>query len=644
MEGEGSVAPEYVPALTWRSILAILFACVVIQPAMMYLYLVTGAGLAFSTWLVILLWSEVCRLLGSPLSKQETFIIMSFEATAVSAAWVFLSPVKNLFFVMSPITRAFGFTRLVPNWWAPYFEEAFDVWAAATLLHPQWHIPILVLVLTASLGLIADIAMGYFCYQLYVVTERLPFPLAMAGAYSIATIAERESNRVRVLMLATLGGIIYGLLSHFLPFVTGSSIFMIAPRGTRDFSYLTEYFLTGSSFGIDTTFTTFATGFILPMPVLTVMFLTSLGAYFLGNHYLYEFGIWPEWVPGMQVGTAWMRSQLYFWTSVGIGFSLAATLIPLLMRPRILIGAFRSLTRTRGQERGASAWLLLALFFSATLGAVLLVHILVPGFPLWILIAFSVGWSFFASFISANAQGVGASSSFNIPYLRESVIYFSGYKGIDIWFANYLTWSSAASGALPPPNIGLPLISVSGANIAAAFKQADFLGVLKKDYIYAFVLVTATSFLMSFLYTNLFLNIANIPSSAYPYTITGWPVEVMERNRWIQWLWSGILFKPDVVLESLAFGTAVTVASVWFKVTYVPVSITMGIFSFPPSVISQFIGGVLGNFVLRRFFGQQKWSVYAPLIVTGLFIGDTIIYMVDSAILLAIKSQWLLPY
>jgi len=636
--------PEYAPALTWRSMLAIVFACTVIQPAVIYLYLVTGAGLPLSTWLVILLWSEVARFFGSRLSKQETFIIMAFEAAAVSSVWVFLNPVKNIYFVLSPVTRAFGLTKLTPSWWAPGFEEALKVWAANTLLQPQWTIPILVLVLTGALGLLADIAMGYFCYQLYVVTERLPFPLAMASAHSIVAIAEREPERIRVLMLAILGGILYGFLSHFLPFITGSPVFMVLPRGTRDFSYLTEYFLTGSSFGIDTTFTTFITGFILPLPVLAVMLITSFGAYFVGNHYLYEWGIWPEWVTGMPVSTAWTRSQLYFWTSAGIGFSLAAAFIPLAMRPRLVLGAFKALAKARGNGGGAGVWLLLGLFFSATLGAVVLVHVLVPGFPLWILIAFSVGWSFFASFISANAQGIGAAGSFNIPYLRESVIYFSGYRGVDIWFANYLTWSSAAPGAVPPPSIGLPLISTGGASIAASFKQADFLNVRKEDYIKALILVTIVSWLMSFVFTNLFLNIAGIPSSAYPYTVTGWPVEVMERNRWIQWLWSGILFKPDVIMESFIVGVAIAVASTLFKAPYVPVAITMGIFSFPPSVISQFIGGLVGNLIFARLLGRKKWGIYAPLIVTGMYVGDAIIYMVDSAILLAIKSQWLLPY
>ncbi|MBS7649477.1 hypothetical protein KEJ17_07555, partial [Candidatus Bathyarchaeota archaeon] len=578
------------------------FACIIIQPGIIYLYLVSGTGLPFSTWLVILLWSEIARFFGHKLRREELFIIMVFESTAISSAWLFVNPIRNSYFRASPITKAFGFSEMVPSWWAPSFQEGQFV--LTTLLDSQWIVPILVFILTGTLGQLADIAMGYFCYQLYVVTERLPFPIAMASAQSILTIAEREAERLRVLMLATLGGVFYGLLSHFLPFITGSSVFAVAPRGTRDLSYLVEYFLKASSFGIDSTLTTFVTGFIIPLPVLSVMLLASIGAYFFGNHFLYEYGIWPEWVPGMSVSTAWSRSQLYFWVSVGIGISLSAVFIPLIMRP----------------------------------------HILVPGFPLWILIAFSVGWSFFASFISANAQGVGASSSFNIPYLRESIIYFSGYRGVDIWFANYLTWTSAPAGSVPPPNIGLPLISTGGANIATSFKQADFLGVRKEDYIKALILVTALSWLMSFFYTNLFVNIASIPSSAYPYTVTGWPIEVMERNRWIGWLWSGILFKPDVIIYSFVIGTIIAIVSVFLKIAYVPVSITMGIFGFPPSIISQFIGGLLGKFIFEKIIGRNKWRMYAPLIVIGINLGDSIIYMIDSAILLAIKSQWILPY
>ncbi|MEM2438871.1 MAG: hypothetical protein QW093_06035, partial [Candidatus Bathyarchaeia archaeon] len=530
---------------SWRVGLAFLLALTCLQPAVIYLYLTTGSGLTMSTWMIIILWSEIARMFGQTLTPQEIFLIQAFEYSAVGNAWIFIDIIKNICFATSPITEAFGLSQFIPHWWAPTKEFVGQVLAHRSLLAQPLIVPILVLILTAILDLTASISLGYFSYHLYAVVEKLPFPFQTATAESIITVAEREAGKTRALMLSALAGALYGGLSNMLPSLTGSAVFQILPRGWKDYSYLSEQILPASCIGIDATLTTFISGFIMPLPVLIVASITSLGAYFFGNHYLHRLGIWPEWNPGMQLVTSIQRSQLYFWVSFGLGLAISAALIPLALRPKIVAGAFRSLGGSGGRK--GIIWMLLGLFFTATISSVLLVKALVPDFPTWILILFSVGWSFFSTLIATNAMGVGASAYFNIPYLRESLIYFSGYKRADIWFANYITWGTAAPGAPVPPTFGLPLIS-TGASIAGSLKAAEIVGCKPVDFIKTLVIITLASWLASFVFANVFWSIAPIPSSAYPYTVTGWPVEIVDRNRWIRWLWTGILFKPDFIL------------------------------------------------------------------------------------------------
>lgn len=621
--------------LTWRSLSATLWAVAIVQPAIIYLYLVTGLSLPLSVWLVILFWSEIARFMGKPLTAQEIFIINSFEWTAITGAWIFVNPIRNINFILSPITEAFGFKEQIPNWWAPPYTASVDILFRRTFLDTYWLLPILVLILAAALDTVANISMGYFCYALYVRVQRLDFPAAMAGAQTIMTIAEREPKRMRILMLTIIFGFMYGFASYLLPELTGSAYMRLVPRGPVDINYLVEWVLPGGSFGLDTTVYIFAQGFIIPIQTLIVMFITSIGAYLFGNYLLVQNGVWPEWVPGTTMIVAVQRSHLYFWTSAGFGLALAATFLPILAHPKILARAFSGLRGTgEGKGIGTSLWLILGIFIFSTVGSTILTYILVPQFPVWILLLFTVGGSFFASLISANAAGL-TFGGFNIPYLREAVIYFSGYRGVDIWFANYLTWGT--------PNVGLPMLSVGGASIAASFKQADIVGCRPSEFIKAFVIVTVMGWIASFFYSSILWSASPIPSSAYPYTITGWPVEFLERNRWINWIWSGILFKPSIILGGFLTGCITFAISEFLRMPAILISMTAGLFLPMQTVVSQFIGGLIGHFILRRAFGDT-WRFYAPIIPIGLTIGDLLASGLALSILLVGKAQWILPY
>ncbi|MEM2314681.1 MAG: hypothetical protein QXN40_07975, partial [Candidatus Bathyarchaeia archaeon] len=169
----------------------------------------------------------------------------------------------------------------------------------------------------------------------------------------------------------------------------------------------------------------------------------------------------------------------------------------------------------------------------------------------------------------------------------------------------------------------------------------EIVGCKPVDFIKTLVIITLASWLASFVFANVFWSIAPIPSSAYPYTVTGWPVEIVDRNRWIRWLWTGILFKPDFILLGFILGSAVCIASNLMKVAYIPVAMVMGVFTGMPTILSQFIGCIIGNMTLFKFKNLIR---YRSQIVIGFMMGDSIVACIVSSIMLAIKSQWLLPY
>jgi hypothetical protein len=648
----------YEKALTWKAILAILFGCVIVQPGLIYLYLVSGWALPLSTWLVILLWTEFSRLLGNPMKKQEIFIIMAFQWTAISGAWMFLNPIRNVYFIQSGIPKVFGIKE-VPRWWAP-IDALERILTERTFLDQAWILPIFVMLIVFVLELMASISIGYLTYQIFVVEQKLEFPSQSASAMTIVTLAEREPRRMRVLTTAALVGMIYAIFSFMIPYFTGgigASPLQFLPRGWKDITYLIEPLVPGGILGFDTTFFTFITGFIVPLQVLTFMLITSLSIYLIGNHFIIPqeyggLGLWPEWKPGMPMLLAISRSQLYVWISVAIGFSLAAAFIPLLLRPRVVIRAFSGLKKISDIERPIVPWwALLLMFFGATLCSVILTHFLIPEFPIWILLIFSIGLSFFTSFISSGASGI-TFGGMSIPYLRESIIYYSGYRGLDAWFANYITWGTSPYLSLQqigglawvasPPMAGLPLI-VDGSGITGAFKMADIVGCSKREYILAVIIVAILGWGMSFIYSSIFWKVAPIPSSAYPYTVTGWATEVIERCRWVNWLWTGIVLNSYYIGISFLAGTLASVISHLLHIPYAPIAMASGILTPMPVIISQFIGGLIGHFIKARI-GEDKWLRYRPLIVTGFILGDGSVLTFTVTITLISKAQWVLPF
>ena len=650
MSSEGEVRR----GLTWRSLLALIFSLALIQPVMIYYYLISGQWFPLQAWIVILLWSQIAHYLGSPLTKQELFILLSFQWMAsyyaalysMGGAYDFL---KNMYMAYSQPSHALGVAQYVPSWWVPPETEVLRIYRDVKFLYfdPVWFVPLGITLLAMIFGFIADISMGYFTYSLYVKIEKLQFPAARAAAETVLTLGERDPVHMRILMLSILFGALYNMFVSFLPYLLGpylssggiaiyATILPIA--GTYDMTPILAHFLPGFGFSFTLNLMYFIPGFLLPLDICLAQFLGAFSYYSIGTYLITRFNLWPaespydiSWPMMMLV----QRSQLYFYASFTIGLALAAAFLPIIIRPKTFIRAFSSLGKAKGGEgEGPPLNLLLLAFIGACCGGMLLVHFL-TGFPIWILALFMIGGSFFASFLGASAAGVTI-TGFNVPMLRELMIYSSGWADKRIWFAPVSIYAG-------------------GPGIAQAFMQADILQASKSEYIKTYIIVFFAGILVTLLFVSYLWSLSPIPSGAYPATIIFWPVDAMNWARWQVWLWTGYFFRRDLIIGGFAAGSAIyLLTSLLFHKPYFLVAFITGAFGSYlgytmqlEGTMAMLIGSIIGNKVVSHILSRKSnipYGVFANRFYMGGAIGWSLMESIRALLILVSRSMWLLPY
>jgi len=588
--------------LTIRSILGIVYAGMILQPAVLWLALVTGLGPVGINFAATLFVTELALLAGSPLSKQETFIVYLFSfltlvpagVTAFGEA-VFLNLIYNQYFAVNAL---YGFN--IPPWFCPVSSETVYM---RSFLHPDWTIPALFMVIFTLLFKIADISMALLCREIFIKQEKLPFPLAEVDAQACLTLGEREEDKMRVFSLSALIVFAYALIAYGTPMLS-HAIFGVAttpiPIPWFDFNYNLEPILPGASFGIATDPMTFVFGFILPLSVIVSMFASSFAIFFIGNYLMKEWGLWAQWLPGMNVGDSYTQSILHVWAPAIIGVSVSAALIPLLARPQILIRAFKSIVKIelKAVEPGeVPPFVFLIGYLASTAATAFLFHLLVPDFP-WIIIVFiTIIWPLILSLYTSRGRGE-TGLSLEVPYIREGLTLLSGYRGIDVWLV---------------PLRGFP--SASGGAHVQWLKVSEMLGVKVTDYIKGYFIALAIALVMNFIYTSIIWSMAPIPSYVFPAAQIYWPLSASFFKLWIS---GGV----SLINPPLIFGGAVIIGLLYAfsQLLHVPISVigVAGGMTTPiPTATTLLIGGLVGRFVFQRVMGRDWWQKYRAVIVAG---------------------------
>ncbi len=651
------VKQEEVKALTWRVLLAFLFSIVVVQPAIIYYNLISNLMLPISAWLVIILWAELARAMGSKLTKQELFLLLVFQPIATSYALFFLNFIRNMYYATSIPARELGIAQYVPDWWVPTGKALEEVLNSRfVFMHSAWVVPIGLALGVALLGLVSDMVLGYLCYQVFVVTEKLSFPAASIQINSIVTLAERPTDRIRILMLSAFAGALIHLIFKFLPFVFGPFLYggLVAyttgVTTTFDFTPYLDYILPGAGFVIPFDPLWYIPGFVLPLSITICQFIGAFLLYVVGTHIITLYDLWPpesKWATGWGYWVLQYRAMLYFYVSLLIGFSLATTVASLVVNPKPILRSIRNLSvaaRRVGASKLSSP-LLLLLFYMVSLSSILFIvwYLTDFRFPIWILAAFLFFGSFFVTYISTASVGV-TFSGFNIPYLRELIIYYSGYPYKDIWFAP-IPLSISAVAPVGQAVATTTSVSIGGTAIVQGLFQADIVGVKHRDYFKAYIILVFLGLASSFLYTQMFWWVSPIPSSAYPATIINWPVNALSWARMQAWVWTGYLFRKEWIMYGFGSGFAAYVVLFFLlKSPYLLISTITGMFMGVPSALGQLIGSAISHKILGPKVGLDKWRQYVPLITMGYILGDGLMETLRVIMILIAKSLWLLPF
>lgn len=615
---------------TWRTMLATLYSIFVFMPAMIWMYLMTGTTGAVS-WMAVILFIELSRLFGSKLTKQEAGLLSWLSVLAVMFQWNHIQWLYQAYYRNSPIVELFKLKDYIPDWYAPPPDSG--AFQARTFFHPSWILPIGIGVAVYILTALSNMCLGVFCRDVFVEVENLPFPIQQVTAQAILTLTQREKRRMDILTLSAIGGFIYGIVLYGIPMLTlayyGVSMPVI-PLPWIDFNQTLQYYLPGASLGLATSLSVFALGLVLPFRVILSMFIGSLGVYFFGNWLVVQYNLAPIswWEMGMTVAYAFQRSTLYFWASPLIGASLAVGLMAVVARPRIMIRAFKALgspVTNRVRTDPFPPWLMVGGYLTFVISMFALGLYLAPG-PATLIIytIMCIVWTLFVSITGTMFIGVTGQNPFAGwgQFFMASSIYISGYEGYTLWF-------------LPAP------VADASAS-ASAFKLFQLLEIDIKSSILSWFVLSPIFIIAGLYFTQVFWNLAPIPSAIYPGVEIYWPTNAIYQSLWITR--APGLFRPDWIAISFVIMSALYLISVFLPAFPLNVvSLTVGGLTPVPIATSLFIMGIVSLGIIKMM-GREWFNANRSVLAAGLFLGEALAVVISVAIALILKSIWILPF
>ena len=645
--GRAPAPQEFQEGFTVKTVIGAIFIALFLLPGGMYLGLVAGQGVGDAAeWVTIVLFAEVARRSFNPLRKQEIYILF-YIATAMTAVinverglggGPFANLIWNAYFISSP--HAAPLLEGVPRWGVP------DPMSAAIqqreLWHADWWKPILLLLITDMCGRMAWMGMGYALFRITSDVERLPFPYAPVAASGATALSEAgtESWRWGIFSTGAVIGMLFGVVYLAIPILSGiifGRSFEIFPIPFADYTRQVENVLPAAVVGLSFSLGNILMGFVLPFEIVLGAMLASVFAMILVNPILYHAGLLPSYQHGGSALITKLTADMDFWLSVGIGVNLAVAILGF----GLVFKAFRDNKRHKRELAVSLAppagrgdvpiALALLVWLASTAILITLCRILVPGFPIWLLLFFGLFWSPLNSYISARMMGLtGRGISF--PYLKEATVVASRYQRVDIWYAP------------------IPLADHGWA--AQRFREVELTGTKFTSVFKAELLMFPVIMIASFFFWSFFWHGTAVPSNQFPYAQDFWPIHAQMQSVIMQInlpgnadSWFAKAIKPDYI----AYGTIGGLLTYGlFALLRVPLLVFYGFAGglglFPANTIPQFIGAVLGRRYFARRYGAETWARYAPVLLAGFFCGSGLVSLVSISLALISKAVAKLPY
>jgi len=639
---EPRIETPYEDGFSLRTVLGAVFVGLVMMPGSIYMGLIAGQTLGpAAEWVTIILFTEVARRSFIPLRRQEVYILY-YVAGGLAAAVVaanlaggpFTGFIWNQFLVRSSPAQGMGIAQGIPRWAVPAPDS--PALADRLLFHRDWMVPILLVLVGQVLGRMNWFGMGYLLFRITSDAERLPFPLApitAEGATALAETTTKEGSwRWPVFSSGSMIGIVFGSIYVGIPALTGLILdkpLEILPIPFADLTANAHGVLPAALAGISFDLGIFLFAMVLPFPMVVGIFTSTLLTSVVANPILYKAGLLPGWQPGMNLLLTKFRTDMDFWMSIGIGTALAVAVLGIVRCVRS--GAFRlrgALPRPEGRGDFPLSVALL-IYALATSCYVVLCHVLVPRFPLWMLIFFGFVWTPLNSYISARMIGL-TGSPVAFPFLRETSFILAKYQGVDIWFAP------------------LPLADYGG--VASLFRVLDLTRTKITSLLKAELIIIPVSLVCSFLFWSFFWYLEEIPSSTYPFTARMWPF--FARNQCLfmtatssgtQWLLQAI--KPGLIVAGFGAGLALyaAIGALGLPALFY-YGLIGGIAGWPNAAIPMFIGACIGRYVIARRLGVEKWRRYVPVLCAGYACGVGLIGMLAVGISIITRAVSGLPF
>lgn len=642
--------------MTSRSVLAVFFTCAFLLPVVLFLQLVSGALIVGATvYVAAVLFTEIARITGRPLSTQEVFIIYMASSPTLLAT-PFLEFVFRAYFINSPYIRGFSLggkplVELIPTWYAPAVGSA--AYGTRTLLNSQWITPVGIFLLQfVVLWLLQEIALGYIGGLLFVEEQDLPFPTAEVQAQVCITLAEREESRTRVFSIAAVLGVFYALVVYVVPTVSEGLLgrmYQLVPIPWVDMtagSYGIERIFPGAAFGIATDISYLLGGFIMPFPYVVQIATGSILVWVFGNwaartFLSIYFPEWAqEWAPGMSLRLVYQRSLIRVWVVPFVVVAMTVAIVSLIAQRRYVLDVLHRIFRA-GSSISARGYpplpLLVGMYLVGTLGSVALFWSLVPDFPVVLALAAALVGGFLHALVGARAFAE-TGYPLTINYMWQGVVLASGYSGPGPWLM-----APAFSGVMPTPTSMARTGAPAWTNM---IKTARLTDTDINDFFKAYVLAVVISLVSSLVFVSFFWAVAPIPSTVYPYTTIQWPVDVLSNSMWITGEIKGV--PMEVVVGALVLALAISVGGELLRratgVPFSAIAFVLGITMLPPYAITTLIGGLLGHLIIRRQFGDSWWRSYRTTLVAGLLTGDAVMVGLAVAVVMISKAAWVLPW
>ncbi|MCC5847197.1 MAG: hypothetical protein JJU29_03810 [Verrucomicrobia bacterium] len=642
---------------TWRTVVGALFIALVMLPGIIFMGLMIGEDMGSAAdWVVIILFVEIARRSFITLRKQELYILKytvsslsSVSGSVALGGGVFAWMVFNRYLRNSEEFANFGIAHEVPDWFAPFGDAAYQGGFFAEV----WWPVLIVTVLTMVLNKLTQLSLGFLAYKVTVDVEQLPFPLApiqAEGAIALAESSEdkdKKNFRQYCFSIGAMIGAVFGIFYVAVPILTSAFFdrpLQLIPIPFLDLTLAMEHIIPGALIGITLNLGLLFTGFVLPWRIAVGMFFSTVFFKIIFNTVLQRNGLLPSWAPGKDAIETQVADTLDFYLSFGIGTSFAVFAVGLFGMIKA-IKAYSKKSKSsdddvhasgggdidlskfweRNKDRGdpptglmVGIWVISAFCF-----VLLSNHLINAGtpaeerFPVAWLMGFAFLWTPINTYINARMSGIAGQHA-GVPFVFESAIFASGYRGVNIWFAP------------------LPLNNYGG--VADMFRVCELTRTKLTSIFKAELFIFPLMLVASFIFWSYITGLGPIPSDNYPYVQKFWPMHAQMRALWASAMQEGQsllldALKPGVIGGSFALGCALFAGFAFLGISsqyiYGALAAANG---YPHNAIMIFAGACLGRYVLAQKFGKERWQNFAPILAVGFGAGMGLVGMLAIAI------------